>query len=206
MSASSEIWDKRYSTEEFVYGKDPNKHFSERLSEMQPGRILLPAEGEGRNAVYAATKGWEVYAFDQSVEGYRKALKLAAMKNVSINYNVTDASEAVYPMNHFDVIALYYAHFDSMIRRELHRKFITFLKPGGTIMLEGFSKGHLAYRKNNPNAGGPVDESLLFSTDTLKTDFDKMQITDIREIEFENNEGSLHRGLSLILRMTAIKV
>lgn len=46
-----------------AYGTEPNAFFKAQLDQLTPGRLLLPAEGEGRNAVYAAKKGWEVAAF-----------------------------------------------------------------------------------------------------------------------------------------------
>ena len=63
------MWDDRYSTGQYIYGKESNGFFSTELRKRIPGRILLPGEGEGRNAVHAALSGWEVDAFDQSVVG-----------------------------------------------------------------------------------------------------------------------------------------
>ena len=69
-----EFWDERYANEEFVYGKLPNKYFKEKIVELSVGKALFAAEGEGRNAVYAATLGWEVTAFDQSLSAKKKAI------------------------------------------------------------------------------------------------------------------------------------
>lgn len=77
------FWDQRYAEDGFVYGPHPNLFFCKELGKLKPGRLLLPGEGEGRNAVYAARRGWEVVAFDQSSEGQRKALALAAQKVAS---------------------------------------------------------------------------------------------------------------------------
>ena len=71
------FWDERYKAKAYVYGKEPNQYFAEKLRELEPGKILLPAEGEGRNAVFAARQGWEVSAFDSSSEGRKKAFLLA---------------------------------------------------------------------------------------------------------------------------------
>ena len=70
-------WDDRYSKSEFAYGELPNDYLKDQLNIIPAGTILFPAEGEGRNAVYAATLGWSVYAFDQSIEGRKKAIQLA---------------------------------------------------------------------------------------------------------------------------------
>ena len=84
------FWDERYSSEEYIYGKEPNEFFAEQIRRLGPGMILLPAEGEGRNAVYAAQIGWKVHAFDSSSVGAAKALDLAAEKNVNILYAISD--------------------------------------------------------------------------------------------------------------------
>ena len=67
-----------------AYRTKPNKFFREQLSQLKPGKILLPAECEGRNTVFAAKNGWQAEAFDLSAAGREKALKLASANNVSI--------------------------------------------------------------------------------------------------------------------------
>ncbi len=82
-----DFWNERYAAREYVYGKKPNQYFKKNIDGLTPVKILLPCKGEGRNAVYAAQKGWDVEAIDFSVEGKKKALSLALKNNVSINYN-----------------------------------------------------------------------------------------------------------------------
>ena len=85
------FWDERYSSIEFVYGTEPNIFFKDELDKLNTGNILLPGEGEGRNAVYAAVKGWNVDAVDFSIIAKEKALNLAEENSVSINYEITVA-------------------------------------------------------------------------------------------------------------------
>ena len=73
-----EFWNERYSEKDFVYGKAPNVFIKSILDQMEPGRVLVPGAGEGRDAVYAATLGWQVDAFDISEAGQQKAQILAA--------------------------------------------------------------------------------------------------------------------------------
>ncbi len=86
-------------------GKEPNEYLKSKLFDLTPGRILFPVEGEARNAGFAALLGWDVFAFDISVEGKKKAKKLALMNRVAINYRVEDLEKADYPANYFDAIA-----------------------------------------------------------------------------------------------------
>ena len=103
---SQQQWDSRYSAEEYIYGIEPNEYLRHFLDSRKPGRILFPAEGEGRNAVYAASLGWQVDAFDQSETGRQKALKLAAMKGVSINYGLISLEDWQPDSNIYDAVAL----------------------------------------------------------------------------------------------------
>lgn len=81
----NDIWtarcNERYSKEEFAYGEEPNIYLKENLNKLSVGTILFPAEGEVRNAVYAAKIGWIVKAFDISNEGPKKAFQLAQKNN-----------------------------------------------------------------------------------------------------------------------------
>jgi len=96
----SQFWDERYGTENYVYGKEPNAFFSAQMERTEPGNMLLPGEGEGRNAVYAALKGWKVEAFDQSRVGQSKALNLASEMGVEINYKVCRLEDLLF-LKHF---------------------------------------------------------------------------------------------------------
>ena len=104
------IWDKRYSEKKYIYGMEPNTFFKNWLDMQKPEDILFPAEGEGRNAVYAAIKGWNVTAFDFSEEGKKKALSLAKEYNTKVIYDVSGA-ETYKPDKKFDAIVLIFAQF-----------------------------------------------------------------------------------------------
>ncbi|MCX7998787.1 MAG: methyltransferase domain-containing protein, partial [Leptospiraceae bacterium] len=109
--SNKEFWNERYSLEEYVYGESPNIYFKEKLDSLPKGKILLPCEGEGRNAVHAAQKGFEVFAFDQSEVAQKKAFKLANKYGVKINYDVYEMESANYKEQSFDVLGLIFAHF-----------------------------------------------------------------------------------------------
>ena len=161
-------WDERYSDKDFAYGKAPNEFFKEQLLKHSAGAILMPADGEGRNGVYAATKGWQVTSFDQSVEGKNKALLLAKEQEVSLNYIVGDFEQLQFEQESFDAIGLIYAHFSADKKSEYHKRLQQYLKVGGIVVFEAFSKSHLAYREQNPKVGGPRAIEMLFSIEEIK--------------------------------------
>jgi len=98
----TDFWNERFGAEEYAYGTAPNQYYKEQLDKLLPGKILFPAEGEGRNAVFAAKLGWQVTAFDPSIEGKRKAEKLATENSVSIDYRIDNYENVSFPANHFD--------------------------------------------------------------------------------------------------------
>lgn len=196
----SEFWNQRYSAEEFAYGTEPNLFFKEHIEKLTPGKILFPAEGEGRNAVYAARLGWDVTAFDVSVEGKRKAELLAAKNSVTINYLLAGYDDIYFEPETFDCVVLVFAHIDSDKREEYHRKMISFLKPGGFLLLEGFSKKQI-----NNNSGGPRDFRLLYSKAELETDFQHLSVLKTEEPDVELNEGQFHNGIASVIRVVGKK-
>jgi SAM-dependent methyltransferase len=201
----SNQWDDRYANAAYAYGEAPNIFLKQELDKLKPGKILFPAEGEGRNAVYAATKGWEVSAFDQSIEGQKKALALAAKNNVQIDYLVDDYKNLPYQNDEFDVIALIYAHFPADLKSPIHQHLLPFLKPGGLIIFEAFSKKHLEYVTLNPKVGGPKDINMLFSKEELESDFSEFDFLTLSESEIELNEGLYHNGTGNVMRFVGVK-
>jgi len=170
------------------------------------GKILFPADGEGRNSVYAAALGWDAHAFDISEVGRTKAEKLAKARNVALNYQIGELPSLSYQEEEFDVIALIYAHFPAEIKTDYHKRLISLLKCGGYVVFEAFSKNHLTYRKSNPGVGGPTDIGSLFSIDELTADFQGFTFLRIEEVEIELNEGRFHIGKGSVIRFVACKM
>lgn len=193
-----QFWNERYSQQEMVYGSEPNVFLKEQLQGLAPGKILLPAEGEGRNAVYAASQGWDVLAFDYSEAGQAKALALAAKQNVSIDYRLTDTGSFATEPDSVDAVALIYAHLPSDLRQALHRKVRQWLKPGGTVILEAFHPKQLGY-----TSGGPKDGSMLYTADMLLQDFAGMEVKVLEEKEVTLSEGAHHSGPGFVTRLVA---
>jgi len=200
-----EFWNKRYAKKEMAYGKEPNEFFSIEISKLQTGKLLLPAEGEGRNAVYSAKLGWEVSAFDISKEGKRKAEILAKNNNVKIDYTIKELNEINYKKEQFDCIGLIYAHFPANLKSEYHNILDTYLKKDGIVIFEAFSKSHLKLNTRNSKAGGPKNIEMLFSKEEIKNDFSNYEIIKLTEKEINLNEGLYHNGKSSVIRFVGRK-
>lgn len=194
------FWNERYGSKEYVYGKAPNEFFKSVLDTLPAGRLLLPCEGEGRNAVYAATKGWQVDAFDQSEAGQAKCRQLASECRVDVNYTIADATEFDYGENRYSLIALIYAHFPSSIRSVIHANCLKALQPGGLLVIEAFTPEQLQYQ-----SGGPKDPDMLYTPEKLSADVKDMEILQLETLETHLEEGPFHSGKGAIIRLIARK-
>jgi len=193
-------WDERYARQEYIYGTQPNNFLKEKLRTLKPGRILLPAEGEGRNAVYAASLGWETDAFDQSIEAEKKALQLAGMNKVQLNYFIQSLDKWNPEPDQFDCIALIFVHLPEELRKLVHQSAIKALKPGGILVLEAFTVNQLSR-----TSGGPKITELLFTSDQLKNDFINTSELEILETQVILDEGPLHQGIAEVLQLSCRK-
>lgn len=195
-----DFWNQRYATQETVYGKAPNLYFKSILDSLTPGSLLMPAEGEGRNAVYAASLGWKVEAFDYSSVAQEKALQLAEANDVTIKYDVLELNE--FKANkQYAAIGLIYVHLPTKERIALHQKMIDALLPGGVLIIEAFTKAQI-----NNASGGPKDIEQLYSLDQLKQDFASLNCIQAVEIEIDLEEGPFHKGKANLVRYCAKKV
>ena len=201
----SQKWNERYKHQEFAYGKEPNLFFKEWLSKFKQGSILMPADGEGRNGVFAAQLGWHVTSLDLSIEGRSKALLLAKENDVALEYLVGDFEHIKFEQETFDAIGLIYAHFPAEKKALFHTKLNSYLKPGGILIFEAFSKNHLDFSKLDPKVGGPKDINMLYSKTEITTAFNNYEPILLEEKEVLLNEGEYHKGKSAVIRFIGRK-
>lgn len=209
MTAASDAyrqkWNSRYSQQAYAYGKEPNVFFKEWLCAFTPGKLLMPAEGEGRNAVYAATQGWEVTAFDISEAGRNKALQLAEEKGVTLRYLVGQPELLQLPAAAFDAIGLIYAHVAGEEKQAFHRFMNTHLRSGGVVLLEAFSKAHLAFVEKNAAIGGPKEVDMLLSMEEVQAYFPDYEVLLLEQKVVRLQEGMYHNGEGCVIRFAGRK-
>jgi len=183
------FWDQRFSTPEFVYGLKPNPYFEHHLSQLEPGHLLLPAEGEGRHALHALENGWEVSAFDDSHIARTKAMSMIHEAGHEVNYLLDDVENVILPEDYFDMVAQIYLHVSPADRRRYHHKLLRSLVPGGYYLFVGFSKKQLGL-----TSGGPRDLTMLLNRQELEADFAGLSTFEIHEHHVELDEGPYHQG------------
>ena len=195
-----DFWNERYASLEYVYGTSPNLFFKEQIDKLKPGSLLTLAEGEGRNGVYAAEKGWKVTAVDYSKEARKKALRLADERNVRLTYHLQPVENYEYPPNEFDAVSLIYAHFPPDLRRLIHQQAMYSLKKGGLLFLEAYHKKQI-----NRDTGGPKSSDMLYSLDDLTQDFGEWNIIYSEKMTTHIDEGVFHNGVADIVRIVIKK-
>lgn len=193
-------WDSRYSDKDYAYGTEPNEFFKHELDKLDPGRILIPGDGEGRNSVYAATRGWEVDAIDWSEEAKKKAMLLARKNNVLVNYIVDDLTTFTVEREYYDAAALIFVHFGGEDREYLHKEVLKGLRPGGILIIEAFEKEQIGH-----SSGGPKDPELLYSLQDIVEEFIDLELKHLSKDIVELKEGKHHQGKAVVVRFVGQK-
>lgn len=197
---AAQTWNRRYDSADFLFGKQPNEWLREQAHALPPaGRVLCVADGEGRNSVWLARQGFQVDAFDVADRAVDKARAFAQSEGVSVNFAVADCDGFVWPQAAYDGVAAIFVQFaDPPMRARLFERIVSSLKPGGVLILQGYTPKQLEYR-----TGGPPILSHLYTRDLLVSAFADLSIIELREYEAEVREGQGHRGLSALVGLVA---
>jgi SAM-dependent methyltransferase len=193
------FWDERYKEQGFAYGTEPNVFLQSLAARFKPGqRALLVCDGEGRNGVWLAEQGLEVTSVDYSQVGLEKAQQLAREKGTCIETVCADIYSWDWPVAEYDHVILIYAHFRDEHRARIHQHALETLKPGGTLILEAYTREQLDY-----DSGGPRDINMLYTQEMLETDFSRARIHQLETLIAMLNEGKYHVGDAAIIRLIA---
>jgi SAM-dependent methyltransferase len=197
-----ERWETRFAAPEYAFGKDPN-YFLKSCKELLPrsGRALAVADGEGRNGAWLAEQGLDVLSLDFSPGAQKKARALAAERHVDVTFAQADVHGWDYPSDTFDVVVEIFTQFSSPAERSLKWAGMKrTLKPGGLLILQGYTPKQLEY-----GTGGPKQIENLYTRAMLEREFVGFNNLKIAEEEREMREGSSHAGISAVINLTATK-
>lgn len=199
-NAPAQTWNQRFAAPGFLFGSDPNAWLREHASVWSPGdRVLCVADGEGRNSVWLAGQGLKVDAFDIAEIGVAKARDLAAQRGVTVNFTVADCDDYAWPEGACDGVAAIFVQFaDPALRERLFARMVRALKPGGHLVLQGYTPQQLAYK-----TGGPPLASHLYTEALLREAFAELDIEILHEYEADLAEGSGHHGRSALIGLVA---
>ena len=193
-------WNERYSAPGYAYGTAPNDFLVSVANRIPRGKILSLAEGEGRNAVYLASLGYQVTGVDGSEVGLGKARELAAERGVAITTLHADLSRFEIEQEQWEGIIACFCHLPPAIRAPLHKAAVRGLKPGGVFFLEAFSKEQLSY-----GTGGPPSLDMLMSLDDLQQELAGLELVHAVRRERVVHEGSGHTGMASVVQILGVK-
>lgn len=191
-----QFWDTRYAGEGYLFGTEPNRFLVSQRSLFSPKQMILTAgDGEGRNGVWLAQQGLHVLAIDYSAVALAKAKQLATQTGVALGTEQADLATWSWGERRFDgIVAIFIQFAAPPLRVQLHQSMQRALKPGGVVVLQGYTPKQLEYR-----TGGPTELEKLYTAATLAQDFAAMDILHLKEHEEILAEGSAHRGMSALV-------
>jgi 2-polyprenyl-3-methyl-5-hydroxy-6-metoxy-1,4-benzoquinol methylase len=196
------MWNERYATDDYLFGREPNDYLRSHAGLIRPGGcVLCVADGEGRNSVWLAQQGLQVEAFDIAENGVAKARKLAAKAGVVVDFHVADCDQWAWgDASHDAVVAVFVQFADPPMRARLFAHMARALKPGGLLILQGYTPRQLDFK-----TGGPGVLSHLYMAEMLRESFAALQIIELRDYEAELTEGARHTGRSALVGLVARK-
>lgn len=195
LKLSKSMWDEEYKTDEYMYGKQPNDFLKENHSLIPKGKVLMLAEGEGRNAVFLATLGYQVTAVDISSIGLEKAKKLAAENNVEVETICEDLQTFDLGNEQWEGIVSIACHLPPELRKDLYKRVELALKPSGVFFMEGYTPEQLNYK-----SGGPPLAEMMTSKEMLIEELPNITFSHLQELEREVIEGVNHFGLAAVVQ------
>lgn len=194
------MWDQRYQTDEYVYGTAPNDFLRSHADRLPKGRILCLAEGEGRNAVFLAERGFDVTAVDQSAVGLAKARRLAADRGVDVTTVVADLADFRIEPESWDGIVSIFAHMPASVRQHVHREVVSGLRSGGVFLLEAYRPEQLRY-----GTGGPPTAEFMMDLKELREELAGLEFDYGADAVRDIHEGRLHSGPGAVVDVVAHK-
>jgi 2-polyprenyl-3-methyl-5-hydroxy-6-metoxy-1,4-benzoquinol methylase len=164
-------WNERYRTPRLVWTADPNRFLRELGDELEPGRALDLACGEGRNAIWLARHGWAVTGVDFAGVGLEKARRHASEHDVSVDWIEADLRSWQPPPAAFDLVALLYLHLPAVELDPVLRAAAAAVAPGGTLFLVGHHRANIA-----EGVGGPQNPAVLYTPEEVVASLDGLAV------------------------------
>ena len=212
-TADIAAWNDRFSVDEYLFGKDPNAFLAREVERLKPGgRVLCVADGEGRNGVWLAERGFLVHAIDGSEVALKKSKALARERGVHINgaagakpgiyHELVDVDTWQWPhATYAAVVAIFIQFATAETRQALFTNIANSLMDGGLLLLEGYGTKQLQY-----GTGGPTNLEQLYTTGLLSKSFPTMRIEALTEYDQEIDEDDRHKGMSALIDLVATKI
>lgn len=196
------MWEERFSKDGYLFGTEPVPFLLKHDAFFEAGQSVLSiAEGEGRNGVHLAKKGLDVTGVEFAPSAIAKAEKLAIENSVAPRFIQSDLFDWDWPTETFDItLGLFFQFAGPTERNELWRKMRKATRPGGLIMIHGYTPKQLAF-----GTGGPPHAENMYTIADFKDVFAGFDVMVCEEYEAEQRSGSAHVGMSALIDFVARK-
>lgn len=145
-----------------MWSVDANRFLVAEVEGLSPGRALDLAAGEGRNAVWLATRGWSVTAVDWSEVGLDKGRRLAEHQAVKVDWVLADLREWEAPERAFDLVVVLYLQPPAEVRHVVWRNAMRAVATGGRLIVIGHDVENLT-----EGWGGPSHRGFLYTPEEV---------------------------------------
>lgn len=178
-----ERWNERYASAELVWGAEPNRFVAEELGSVAPrGRALDLACGEGRNAIWLATRGWQVTGVDFSRVGLERARKLADERSVVVEWVEADVTRWEPDAGAFALVLVLYVQLPPAGRRRLLARAARALAPHGALLMIGHARRNLG-----KGWGGPQDPEVLWEAAEIVAELEALGLTRLQSEDLDRS-------------------
>lgn len=196
------MWNERFATEEYLFGKAPSQFMVAQAEYLVGAQTALSiADGEGRNSVFMVEQGLEVTAMEHSPNAIEKAQKLANERGVVVTFQEADIFNYDWDEAQYDrVVGVFFQFMGAEARAGIFDGIKRACAPGGLVMLHGYTPEQLAH-----GTGGPRAVENLYTPEILSRAFEGWDILRLEAYETELDEGAGHAGLSALIDLVARK-
>lgn len=189
------MWDERFRETVPVYGTRPNVYLEQQSTRLGPGcKVLVPADGYGRNGHWLARQGYAVHTVDLSPVGVERSRRAAREAGLNMTIEAADLSSWQWPVGEFAAVAAIFLHLPPELRQKVHPAMLRALNPGGILIIEAFTPEQIKF-----HTGGPKDVNLLYTAAMLRQDFSGAEVLELEEVEKHMDEGVKHSGMSAVV-------
>lgn len=178
-----EFWDERHAARDPIESPEPDPTLVDEIGAMAPGDALDLGAGDGRNAVWLASRGWRVTAVDFSRVAVERGRALATRLGLELDWREEDLLSWAAPGRAFHLVTLFFIHLPPDERRAVYARAAEAVRPGGTLLVVGHDRTNLT-----DGTGGPQDPAVLFTAAEVAADLDGFTIERAETVRRRSDE------------------
>jgi 2-polyprenyl-3-methyl-5-hydroxy-6-metoxy-1,4-benzoquinol methylase len=161
-----EFWDARYGAIDRLWSGNPNPQLVAEATDLDPATALDVGCGEGADAIWLASRGWQVTAVDVSQVALRRGAEQAERISREVAKRLTweqaDVSTWDPAPRQFDLVTAQFMYLPPPDLKALHARLAAAVRPGGSLLIVGHHPVDLATMSR-----GPKHAAMLFTAEQV---------------------------------------